>query len=163
MKIVTALLKPDDTAAIRRLIDGGIQRESLSLISTAADMPAYLEGDPESGAVQGAAVGAATGTTIGVLGTAIAAAIPGFESIFVSGLMATAAGGVLGSYLGSLYSVRGESQTMIDVHEALEAGDLLLVVKTAAGGAKTAVSLLEESQGYNIESHPVSQEEAEGE
>ena len=162
MKIVTALLKPDDTiAAVRRLLNGGIQRESLSLISAAADMPAYLEGDPESGAVQGAAVGAAAGTTMGVLGTTIAAAIPGFESMFVSGLMATAAGGVLGGYLGSLFSVREESQTMMDVHEALEEGDLLLIVKADGSSAQTVVSLLEESRVYSIESHTVAHEEVE--
>ena len=76
--------------------------------------------------------------------------------------MATAVGGVVGGYLGSLYSVRAETRTKIDLHEALEAGDILIVVNINTDDqAKTAESIMEHYNGQHVEVHHVSAEEIE--
>lgn len=92
-----------------------------------------------------------------VTGLLVASTIPGFETMFVSGLMATAAGGVIGGYLGTLYSVRAESQTKIDIKEELAAGRLLLVVRTERSNTGKVKSILEASQGEHVEIHDITQ------
>jgi hypothetical protein len=159
MKIVIGLFEPEDAiAAAYRLNDHGFGYDDLSLMTSASEMPESLEGKPEEGAASGAAVGAVTGGAIGALGTLVASTIPGLETMFVSGLMATAAGGVISAFLGSLYGVRAESQTKIDIKDELAAGKMLLVVKTNKNDAEAAESLLAECQGEHIETHTVPEE-----
>lgn len=163
MKIVTGLFTADDViTAVHRLTENNFSYNDLSLMSSAAEMPDYLEGEPEAAATSGAAVGAVAGGSIGALGTWVASAIPGFESMFVSGLITTAVGGVIGGYLGSLYTVRATSQTKLDIHEELEAGNMLMVVKTDGHNTQTAVTLMTESNGQHIEMHTIPDEEFEG-
>jgi outer membrane lipoprotein SlyB len=131
------------------------------MMSSASDMPAYLEGDQEEAAGHGAAIRAVAGGSIGALGKVAASTIPGFESMFVSGLMATAVGSIMGGFLGSLYSVRAESQTEIDIHEALESGQILVVVQADENRAETAVLLLEQNNGQNVEIHTIPPEQIE--
>lgn len=163
MKIVTALFHPDHTiAAVRGLIENGFIYDDLSMMSSISDMPTYLEGEPEETAVTGAAVGAATGGAAGALGSVAASTIPGFETMFVSGLMATAVGTIIGGYLGSLYLVRADTQTEIDVHEALASGQILVVVRCENEDlAETAVTVLENNDGEDIETHTIPKEEVE--
>ena len=159
MRIVIGLFEPNDAlAAIRLLQEHGFTYEDLSLVSASSDIPDVLEGEPEKAAAGGAAAGAVAGGTIGALGTLIASSIPGMETMFVSGLMATAAGGVISGFLGSLYSVRAESQTKIDIKDELAAGKLLLVVKTDKSQTEMVESQLAECQGEHIESHDVPEE-----
>lgn len=156
MKIVIGLFRPNDViAAVRRLRENSFSYDDLSTMSSAAEIPDYLESDAEEAAAGGAATGAVAGGAVGALGTAAVSTIPGFESMFIAGLMTTALGSVIGGYLGSLYGVRAESQTEIDIHEALESGKILLVVKTDNGNTETAVSLLEQSNGEHVEVHTV--------
>ena len=165
MKIINGLFTPENAVrTIRRLVNDGFSYDDLSMMSSVAEIPEYLdlEGEPEKSAGSGAAVGAVAGGTIGALSSFAASTIPGFENMFVSGLMATTVGGVVGGYLGSLYSVRAETQTEIDVHEALEEGDILIVVKTASNDqAKTAESIMQHYEGRDVEIHHVSAEEIE--
>lgn len=161
MKIVIGLFTPDEAVvAIRALREKGFSYDDLSMMSSAAQVPDYLEGDPEEGAVAGAALGAVTGGTVGALGAAVTATIPGFGSMIVSGLMATAVGGVVGGYLGSMYGARSESQTKLNVHEALESGDVLIIVKAEEEQRrKTAVAIMENNHGEHIEMHTIPDQE----
>lgn len=156
MKVVTGLFGPNDLIiAVSGLTEERFDYEDLSVLSSASEMPSYLEGDPEDTAVSGAAVGAATGGVLGALGAWVSPSVPGFESMFATGLLTTTAGSVIGGYLGSLYSVRAESQTKLDVHKELEAGNMLLVVRTDEEGASTAASLMEEANGRDVEVHEI--------
>ena len=156
MKIVTGLFSPEDAlGVIRRLVRQGFTYDDLSMMSNVAEIPDYLEGKPEKSAASGAAAGAAAGGAIGALGSVIASTIPGFETMFVSGLMTTAVGGVIGGYLGSLYNVRNESQTKIDIHEALEAGDYLIITRANKANDKTAETIMTRSNGRHIEIHTI--------
>lgn len=164
MRIVTGILSPDDTTeVVQRLVDSGFSYDDLSLMTSAAEMPEFLEGDAEESAVSGAALGAITGGAFGALGTFVASTLPGFQSMVVSGLMATSMSGVIGAYLGSLYSVRAEKQTEIDVHEALEQGDVLVVIRTTPENEDLAIEYLEEVDGRDVAAHEISEEEAEDE
>lgn len=164
MKIVTGLFTPEDAVtAIRRLTKQGFNYDDFSMMSSAEEMPDYLEGDPEESATSGAAAGAAAGGAVGALGSVAASTIPGFESMFVTGLMTTAVGGIVGGYLGSMYNVRAESQTKIDIHEALESGDILIVVRATKANANTAESVLNNSNGQHIEVHTIPAKEIEAE
>jgi hypothetical protein len=156
MKIVTGLFTPEDgIVAIRKLIKQGFNREELSMMSSATQMPEYLEGEAEKSAASGAVIGAASGGVIGALGSVITSTFPGFENMIVSGLMATSVGTVVGGYLGSLYSVRAESQEEIDIHEALESGDILVVVRTDESKSESAKSILTANNGQHVESHTI--------
>lgn len=156
MKIVIGLFTPEDvTTAVRRLTDHGFNYDDISLMSSRSEMPAYLEGDPEESAASGAAVGAAAGGAVGALSTWAVSAVPGFETMFVSGLMATAVGSVIGGYLGSMYAARGETQTKLDIDEALADGNILLVVRVEKANAATAVTQMKQSQGEHIETHSI--------
>ncbi len=156
MKIVTGLFSPEDAVAvIRRLTKQGFNYDDFSMMSSAAEMPDYLEGDPEKSATTGAAAGAAAGGAVGALSSMAVSTIPGFETMFVSGLMTTAVGGVIGGYLGSLYNVRAETQTKIDIHEALESGDILIIVRTDKTNKNSAESIMNKSNGQHIETHTI--------
>lgn len=159
MKIVTGLFAQNDImTAVHRLKENGFNDENISLMSAASQMPDYLEGEPEEAAATGAAAGAVTGSGLGALGTWVASTIPGFDAILATGLMTMAVGGVVGGYLGSLYSVRAESDTKINIHEELEAGKVLLLVKVdrnVQDREKMAVNLMEESNGNHVESHDI--------
>ena len=162
MKIVTGLFSPEDAVAvIRRLTKQGFNYDDFSMMSSVAEMPDYLEGDPEKSATTGAAAGAAAGSAVGALSSVAASTIPGFETMFISGLMTTAVGGVIGGYLGSLYNVRAETQTKIDIHEALESGDILIVVHVNKASANTAKSIMKHSSGKHVEIHTIPAQEVE--
>jgi hypothetical protein len=160
MRIVIGLFEPEDVfVAARRLMESSdLTSEDMSLLSSASEMPAEMEGEPEEAAASGATIGAATGSSVGALSTLVASTIPGLEAMFVSGMMATAAGGLIGGYLGSLYSVRAESQTKIDIKDQLAAGQLLLVVKTGESESAKVKSILEANQGEHVEIHEISQD-----
>jgi hypothetical protein len=154
MKIITALLNPDDLlSAISDLTDIGFTYKEISLISSVENVPQFLEGEPETKALGGAAAGAAAGGLAGALGAWVAPSIPGFEAMLATGLLTTAAGSVIGGFLGSIYTVRAESQTKLDVHEALEAGSILLLVADYGARAEQAAAILDEHDAQHIEIH----------
>lgn len=156
MKAVTGLFTPSDTQrAVDRLHEMGFAYEDLSIISSVPHMPEYLEGEPEESAVSGAAVGALTGGTLAALGTWAVAAVPGFETMVAAGFLNTAAGSVIGGFLGSLFAVRAESQAKLDVHEELSLGKILLVVRAGDRRAETAASLMEKSSGEHVVVHEI--------
>lgn len=163
MKIVTSLLEQDDViTAVRRLTRDHFSHDNLSLISSAADIPAYLvEDEPEESAATGAVLGAVTGGTAGAVSTAVAASlIPGYEMLYVSGALTTALGSVLGGYLGSLYNVRDDTELEMTAGDAVAAGQILLIVKCATDAeTETAVALLKESNAEHIETHAIPDEE----
>lgn len=163
MKIVTGLFQPEDAIfAVRRLINHGFGREDLSMVSTIADLPEYIEEvESEDAAITGAAAGAVTGSSVGALGSWVVSTIPGLESVFVSGfLMATAIGGIVGGFLGSLYSVRADEQSKINMHDELAAGKVLVVANISGKtDAETAVTLMKESSGEHVNAHVIPEEE----
>lgn len=164
MKIVTGLFTQEHIMeAIHRLRENGFPQNNLSMISSAAQTPEYLEGNPEEVLTEGAVIGAVTGTGLGAIGTWIASTIPGFDVVLATGLMTTAVGAVIGGYLGSLYSVRAETQAKLDIHEELDNGKILLVVQINKEAADTkqqmAASLMKECGGEHVESHLIPDEE----
>ena len=158
MKTVTGVFPPESMPnVVNQLTRNGFSKEALSTISSIKNMPDYLEGEVEEEATSGAAVGAVIGGGIGAASSAAAVAIPGFEASYAAGFIATAAGAALGTYLGSIYSVRAESQTELNIHEAIAEGKTLLIVNIEANGeAETAVSILKAHGGDSVEVHEVS-------
>lgn len=164
MKIVTSLLNQEDvTTAVRRLTQNQFSYDDLSIVSSSADIPAYLEGDPEESAATGAILGAVTGGAAGAVSTVIAASvIPGYSMLYASGLLTTALGSVVGGYLGSLYNVRDDSEVEMTAGDAVAAGQILLVVQcTDEAEAETAVALLEETNAEHIDTQTIPDEEVE--
>ena len=163
MKIITGLFQPEDANfVVHRLINHGFERDDLSMMSTIADLPQYLEEvESEDAAVTGAAAGAVTGSSVGALGSWAVSTIPGLESVFVAGfLMATAIGGIVGGYLGSLYSVRADDQSKINMHDELAAGKILVVVKISGKvEVETAVTIMKESNGEHVNAHVIPDKE----
>ena len=153
MKIVTGIFAPEDAIeAMHRLTENGFSYDDLSMMSSdTEEVPAYLENEPEKSATSGAAAGG----SLGVLGAWVASVAPGVELVLVNGLLATAAGSVVGGYLGSLYSVHAKSPTRYEIHEELEAGNYLLLVKVDEASEETAVSVMEQGNGQYIETHTI--------
>lgn len=157
MNVVTGLFTPTNAfVTLDRLMENGFTRDNLSVISSATQMPDYLEGEPEEAAAAGTAAGAAAGGVLAALGTWAVSTIPGLETMAAAGFLNTAAGGVMGAFLGSLFAVRAESQTAMDIHEELAAGKVLVVVNADAREAERARALMEQSRGENIEIHDIS-------
>lgn len=154
MKIITGLFSPKDiNNTISYLTDNGFTLDDVSLVASASDIPEYLEGDAEESATAGATVGAVTGGALAALGTWISSTIPGFESAMTTGLMTTAVGGVIGAYLGSIYTVRAAEQTALTIDKELADGKLLLIVKADEVNMETAVSMM--AKGKHIEVHTI--------
>lgn len=157
MKMVTGLFTPTNAfRTLDHLMENGFVNDDLSMISSVAQVPDYLEGEPEDAAVSGTVAGAFVGGTLAALGTWGVSTIPGFETMLAAGFLNTAAGSVIGGFLGSLYKVRAESQTTIDIHEELASGKMLMIVKTDAQGADMACALMEQGEGESIEIHDIS-------
>ncbi len=156
MKIVIGLFEPEDMIeAISSLTENGIIYDDISVISSATDMPQFLESESEEAAVSGAAVGAATGGVLGALGAWISPSIPGFESMFAAGLLTTTAGSVIGGYLGSLYNIRADDQTELDIHQELESGKTLLLIRAVVLVAEKVASIMKEAGGHDVEIHEI--------
>lgn len=158
MNIVIGIFTPEDgSKAIHQLLNHGFPREDLSVMTSVAEVPQFIEneieGEPEASAGQGAAVGAAAGSAVGALGAFAASAIPGFETFSLAGLIATAAGGTIGAFLGGLYNTRAETQTYIDLHEKIESGFVLLMVQDTASTSEQAAAIMKENGGQDVEIH----------
>lgn len=173
MSVVTGLFAAEEIAAVESYFTkNGFPPESLSVISSPMEMPAYLEGNPKQAALTGAALGALAGGAMGIITTLVVSALPAFqvipvmmgvEPVFVLGLMFTAVGCIVGGYLGSLYSVRADSNLNIDVVRFLESGHHILVATTEGERkVETAVSLMQQLGGQQIEIHPLSSENDDG-
>ena len=152
MKLITGLFEPTDAfQTIDQLLNRGYTHRNLSLISSAEDIPDLLEGDPEDSAAKGAAIGAVAGGSVGALGAWIMPVIPGFESLAAAGMLTTAAGSVIGAFLGSIFNVRAESQTGIDVHDGLANGKYLLVASVKDDRVEEVAGLFEAGKGFDLE------------
>lgn len=151
--VIGTFTQEEANETIGYLTDNGFTYEDLSLISSAADIPEYLEGEAEASAVSGAVVGGVAGSALAVLGAWVSPVIPGFESTMVAGLLTTTLGGVVGAYLGSLYNLRAETKTGMEIDEALEAGKVLLVVRVDGMGAEAATTFM--TKGENVETHVI--------
>jgi len=157
MNVVTGLFKPTNAfRTLDRLMENGFAKDDLSMISSVAQMPDYLKREPEDAAVSGTVAGALVGGTLAALGTWGVSTIPGFETMLAAGFLNTTAGSVIGGFLGSLYKVRAESQTTIDIHEEIASGRILMMVKADAQGSEMAHALMEEGEGESIEIHDIS-------
>lgn len=163
MKAITGFFESDKISnVVHKLMENGIEQNSLSTVSSEQNVPEYIEGEPEEVAADGAAIGAVIGGSVGMLGSAAASAIPGFETSIVAGFMGTAGGAALGTYLGSIYSVRAnrelvEGKTMIDL---LNEGHTLLIVTAMDDDTlNRAEEVLINAGAANIETHTVPDDE----
>jgi hypothetical protein len=162
MKIVTGLFRDQKQAqqVLATLQQAGLDRDRLSLITAvnAQELP-DLEEQPEKTAVEGAALGGTLGSLLGLLGSIIVVPLPGFGPMLASGLMATAAGGVLGGYLGSVYSVRAASKTELNIKEELADGAVLMIVHIDGIQTKpTAAEIIKKGGGAYVEQHDLDSE-----
>ncbi|MCL4262034.1 MAG: hypothetical protein KJ069_02415 [Anaerolineae bacterium] len=166
MNVVTGIFTAEEAAAVvNYFTKSGFLPESVAVISSPMEMPAYLDGEPEQAATTGAVTGGVAGGTLGALTILVASTIPAFrampviagsESLVIFGLMTTAVGSVVGGYLGSMYSVRASSEPQINMVELLDTGHVVLVVTTEGGAkAETAVALMHQLGGRQIEIHPL--------
>jgi outer membrane lipoprotein SlyB len=161
MNTVLGLFKPDQVApAVERLTTNGFDMTDLSVVSIPGSIPEHLMGEAQEAAGEGMAVGAATGGVLGALGALVASTIPGMEFTVVSGLLGTAAGGAVGAYLGGLYTMRAETQDEFDLKDALDAGDVLVLVQATPEGSDRAEALMSEAGGYHVEVHALPDDEA---
>lgn len=164
MQIMTALFPNHDKAAdaIAALIENGIDKDAMTLISAADEQSAQIRElineAPQKTAVSGAAAGGVTGSLLGLLGGIFLMPLPGVGPVLASGMITSAAGGVLGGYLGSLYALRAESQSEIDIKEALTAGKLLLAVNIENDNSKVIAQSLKEAGGEHIEQHDTNEQ-----
>lgn len=167
MKAIVGLFESEKVSdVVHRLMEQGFDQNSLSAVSNQTNIPDYIEGEPEEAAADGAAIGAVIGGSVGLLSSAAIATIPGFETSIVTGFMGTAGGAALGTYLGSIYSVRANQEveaeeeggkSMIDL---LDEGNTLLVVTTTSDKmADQAEKTLNEAGGSHIGVHTLPKEE----
>lgn len=163
MNTVLALFEPEAIRpALETLSANGFGSDELAVVSLPGHIPDYLMGEAQSAAGEGMAVGAATGGLMGILGTLAASTIPGLELTVVSGLLGTAAGGAVGAYLGGLYTMRAETQDEIDLKDALDAGEVLLLVHTTEARAERAAELLAAAGGRHVETQTIPKDESAG-
>jgi len=71
--------------------------------------------------------------------------------MIAAGMLTTAAGSVIGAFLGSIFNVRAESQTEIDVHDALANGKYLLIASVKEDQIEEVTGLFEAGQGFDLE------------
>jgi hypothetical protein len=85
-------------AAVERMINAGIDRDQISLVSRDADHDRNRDETTEhtSGAGKGAGIGAALGGVGGLIAGIAGLAIPGIGPILAAGPIAAAIGGMLG-------------------------------------------------------------------
>lgn len=151
---------------VHRLMEQGFDQNNLSTISNQSNVPDYVEGEPEEAAADGAAIGAVVGGSVGLLSSAAIATIPGFETSIVTGFMGTAGGAALGTYLGSIYSVRanqeveGAEEAGKSIDDLLDEDNTLLVVTTTSDEmAEKAKETLTQAGGSHIGVHALPEEE----
>ena len=85
-------------SAVRQLIDFGIDRDQISIVSrdSTEELRNAKTDDDTSGAAKGAEIGAALGGIGGLLAGLAGLAIPGLGPILAAGPIAAALGGALG-------------------------------------------------------------------
>jgi uncharacterized protein (TIGR02271 family) len=87
---------PESRAAVERMINAGIDRDQISLVTRDHDKIRDDATEHTSGAAKGAGVGAALGGVGGLIAGLAGLAIPGIGPILAAGPIAAALGGALG-------------------------------------------------------------------
>lgn len=126
--------RDDIEGAVADLYSAGIKEEDL-LVATenkAQEVTDAIETEPESAAVKGAGIGALGGTALGAIAGLSMAVVPGFGALLAAGLIGSASGLTLGSYLGAIYGSRFATQIEYDLKDELANGAYLLLVSLDA-------------------------------
>lgn len=153
-------VRDDIKTAVHRLREAGFTEDDLALITSyqAEEVRDVLDEEPEKTAVSGALVGSGIGATLGLLGGIALLPIPGIGPMLASGVMATASGGVLGGYLGSLYATHAEEIPEHELKEVLSKHNVILVVRIKDSNEEKARAILSQSGGSYLKTHEVSPE-----
>lgn len=149
MKAVIGIYEPEDAkVALRRLEADDFWAERVEEFTSIEDVPDYLEGEPEKAAAWGGKLGIFLGAFIGAIGGTLAVYALSLSSLVFPVLMGIAGGAVIGGFLSALYTMRGETQLGMDIHEAIGQGKSMLLVLTNAANADIVAHLMER---YNSE------------
>jgi hypothetical protein len=147
MKVATAIVNSHQD--IHRLVDemeeSTFTTDDLVLIATdkAEQVQAILDEESEKSAAEGAVVGGTLGSALGLAGGLAVLPIPGFGPVIAAGLVSTAAGGAIGTFIGSMFSAEASSQPKYDISEKMEEGNILALIRTDEAHVEEAKDLLE--------------------
>lgn len=162
MQTIIGYFDPTDIDAAREgLVSGGFRPENIMEIATMDEIPPFLEGEPERKASQGWLAGAILGALLGAVAGWLATFLIQTSFIIMSVLIGAGSGAMLGGYLGSIYSLRADTEVEMHVHEALGHGLKALVVRTADGDAETAATIMQRHRGEHVEVRPIATEAVE--
>lgn len=165
MLVIFAAFEEQQTAqqAVDRLKSAGIAEAAISLAATAHSelVQDLMNESPVKETGQGAAIGAAIGSLLGLAGGIGMFTIAGPAEATASGVMTTAIGGALGTYLGGIYGNRATSADELNVKEALLQGKLLVIVTVNGYDQEVIETTLRDSGGQSITSHELYADESE--
>ncbi|MCA9971477.1 MAG: hypothetical protein KC425_14730 [Anaerolineales bacterium] len=158
MKIAAGIFAMDEVSEVTEALEAaGFSAADLSFFTATQTDEAVdlLRQEPEQTAVQGALLGGALGSVMGLLGSIAVIPIPGVGPVLASGIMATATGGAVGTFLGSIYSVRAESRPVLRLKEALAEGQVLVAVHVTEDNAARAEQVLRDADGEIVNIYEV--------
>ena len=170
-KTIVALYEDFSTAegVARALVDGGFQREDISLMasdakgtgaagSAATTVTAQKSDDDSSasGTMTGAAIGGAVGGVGGLLVGLGALAIPGVGPVIAAGPIAAAligagAGAVAGGLIGALTDIGVPEEEAGLYAEGVRRGGALLALRTDEAEAEGAIDIMERFNPVDID------------
>ncbi len=168
MKAILGLYKNDENAqkAVERLRDAGFGENDLSMLThaTAGKVGELLVMEPERSAATGSLIGLGVGSALGLLGGVTIIPISGTEiSLLVSGLMGTAGGGAIGTYLGALYGERSSTNPEYEFKEKLANEDAFLLIAHSDDefSQSLAIDIMKETEGEHVGVYEVDVQEFE--
>lgn len=154
MKAVVGVFNSENVqSALDALVSSGFQPDSVKKLTSADEIPAYLEGEPEKTASQGWLLGSVIGAVLGAALGWLVMSMYSMQYIVLTVLISAAAGAAIGGYLMSLYSVRADEALDMDIREALGEGRSLLVVHADAAAAERAARIMRHSRSEHVETY----------
>jgi uncharacterized membrane protein len=143
--------------AVRRLIDGGIQADHISIMTQGLQVKEKVQGYVTTGDVARglAKVGAWTGGLFGLLAGAAFLWVPALGPLVILGPLATGAvsaleGGAVGGLLGAIMGRNMEKQHIPKIQAALQGGKYVVVVHGTAQELETAHRIMGENGSKDV-------------
>lgn len=163
MKVVIGLFETHEEVkrVVAELQEAGFDKHSLALLTATMvdEIDDLLKDGLEETTAEGALLGSAIGSVLGLLGGVAVLPIPGFGPALVSGMLATASGGVMGGFFGSLFGSRTAVEEEYDFKEELADGGVLVIVQIDETNEEKAQQIMRQSQGELVDTYEVEEEE----
>jgi hypothetical protein len=159
--VASFLTNHDAEAAIRRLVAGGVRRNTVSLVVRDYEPRKDAEAVyvPANAAMTGAIGGAWIGGIVGLLGGALGFVVVPFAGAFVavgvvSAMIAGAVGGAgSGAVLNGLIAAGLPRQHALQSHKRLESGEILVIVHPDADQTRLVHEILEGADPSDLQTH----------